>query len=73
MNRSRPGISAKDTPESWSELISGLYSADCLVRGFITCDPNEDGQLPLLMVDGLDIFLGGVRADGNEIGGLDEI
>lgn len=33
----------------------GLTIADCLVRGRITCDSEEDGRVPLLVIDGREV------------------
>jgi hypothetical protein len=35
--------------------MSGLHVADLLVRGRITWDDNEDGRLPMLVIDGKEI------------------
>jgi hypothetical protein len=35
--------------------MSGLHIADTLVRGRITWDENEDGRLPMLVIDGKEI------------------
>jgi hypothetical protein len=35
--------------------MSGLHIADFLVRGRITWDDNEDGRLPMLVIDGREI------------------
>ncbi len=35
--------------------MPGLHLADLLVAGRITWDPNEDGRLPLLVIDGKEI------------------
>jgi hypothetical protein len=37
------------------EHMPGLHIADCLVRGRITWDENEDGRLPMLVIDGREI------------------
>jgi hypothetical protein len=35
--------------------LPGLHIADFLVRGRITWDDNEDGRLPMLVIDGREI------------------
>jgi hypothetical protein len=35
--------------------MPGLHIADFLVRGRITWDDNEDGRLPMLVIDGREI------------------
>jgi len=36
-------------------FMPGLHIADFMVRGRITWDENEDGRLPMLVIDGKEI------------------
>ena len=50
--------------------MPGLHIADFMVRGRITWDDNEDGRLPMLVIDGKEISWDQLRADGDGLRGL---